>query len=128
MENNAEQYYFKVFTFIQSLQSMLGHKILIRIIELVDSTQEKSTNKPDGSALAIANAVEDELDLRSQYEQQFLQEIQAKRYEQLKYYFQSKTNTNPSVEIQDIKQVKTRQGIPLKDGFKILEEEAIKDK
>ena len=107
---------------------MLGHKILIRIIELVDSTQEKSTNKPDGSALAIANAVEDELDLRSQYEQQFLQEIQAKRYEQLKYYFQSKTNTNPSVEIQDIKQVKTRQGIPLKDRFKILEEEAIKDK
>jgi len=75
MENNAEQYYFKVFTFIQSLQSMLGHKILIRIIELVDSTQEKSANKPDGGTLAIANPVEDELDLRSQYEQQFLQEI-----------------------------------------------------
>jgi len=107
---------------------MLGHKILIRIIELVDSTAEKSANKPDGGTLALANTVEDEVDLRSQYELQFLQEIQAKRYEQLKYYFQSKTNANTSVEIQDIKQVKTRQGLPLKEKFKILEDEAIKEK
>ena len=54
---------------------MLGHKILIRIIELVDTTSEKSASKADGGTLALATTVEDELDLRSQYEQQFLQEI-----------------------------------------------------
>lgn len=119
LENYSEQYYFKVFNYIKNLQKMLGLKVLLRIVELVDDTgsaQAPSDSMLPGSSDQRVNT-EEELDLRSQYEQQFLLEMQAKRYEQLKYYFQNRAGSGgssavvgsrPSIEIQDIKQVKTR--------------------
>lgn len=118
MENYSEQYYFKVFNYIKDLQKMLGLKLLLRIVELVDDTgsaQASSDSTLPGSSDQRVNT-EEEPDLRSQYEQQFLREMQAKRYEQLKYYFQNRNSggagvamgSRPSIQIQDIKQVKTR--------------------
>ena len=104
---------------------MLGHKLLLSIIELVDETDvvdgaATGTTRPSESpeqvnivAAGSATGEEDMDDLRRQYEEQFLLEMQAKRYEQLKYYFQNapggkngqhaKPDSQSPIEIQDIR-------------------------
>ena len=119
---------------------MLGHRLILRILELLDDTSAGSLSAPsdpssqpssaEGGHLPTTNE-DEEMDLRSPYEKQFLLEMQAKRYEQLKYYFQNAragsgtgsvpsgtsggspsaaaaSDSPPPIEIQDVKQVKTR--------------------